>query len=104
MRHPVESLIRHCVYVGEKPDQADIDALQLAPEHQRAVGDAVDEGLRLRDTDARGAANEHALGASRSLIAELPDEQQDAGYVRVRDPLADVTNPDDLAAAIPRMY
>lgn len=101
-RHPVEALIRHCVFVGEPPDPQDIDALQLADEDRKSVRDAIDEGLRIHATGLRGDANNFAHEVSREVIAYLPADQQQPDYIERRDSLADATNPDELAQRIPR--
>lgn len=101
-RHPVTALLRESVYAGTAPDPDDIDALQLPPALRERFTNAVDESLALHRSGARGEANEHALQASYDLVGDLPDRLQDPAAYR-RDPLADVDDPTELAAAVDRV-
>lgn len=100
-RHPVTTLLRESVSNGERPSREDIDALKLPAEHRLQFDQAVDDCLGIRETGARGVANEAAHEASLALVNALPLRLRDPAY-NYRDPLTDVTDPAELAAAIPR--
>lgn len=99
MRHPVESLIRHHAYCGTTPDARELDALKLDPEDRAKVRQAIGDALEIRATGNQAGANQYALEASLTIVTDLPREQRDPAYAHV-DPLADVDNPDQLAAAV----
>lgn len=98
-RHPVQTLLRESIYVGQKPDRADIDALNLPPDLRARFNAAVDEALKIRAAGNRVAANAHAEEESAGLRQALPDELRDPASYH-RDPLTDVTDPRELAAAV----
>lgn len=98
-RHPVTALLRESVYVGSRPEPDEIDALQLPPDMRERFVSALDRGLALHADGEQGQANEHALNVAHELVGDLPDElRHPAAYHR--DPLADETDPDKLAAAV----
>lgn len=103
-RHPVHALLAHHAGFGTLPSAKELDELGLAPEHRAAVRRAASEAKALRDEgswSSRNDANQHALEAAHDIIAALPRAQQDPSYNHA-DPLEDVSDPDALAAAIPR--
>jgi hypothetical protein len=84
------------------PDAGELDELELAPEHRRAVVNAAREARELRSGGDRSGANNYAIESALSIIADLPSEQRDPRYAH-RDPLRDVTDPDELAAHVGRV-
>lgn len=100
MRHPVESTIRQAVYNGTAPDRDELAGLGLSSTGREQVTTAIREGLELREAGNRGRANEHALRASKEILAGLPESQRDPGYLD--DPNADLpSDPAALAALVP---
>ncbi|MDX8151871.1 hypothetical protein SK069_09725 [Patulibacter brassicae] len=98
-RHPVESLMRQCVHLGEMPDREDIAALNLPVEQRAEFRDAMHEALKIRSTGARGKADVFAHERAHEIIDSLPAALQHPG-ANHRDPLADVHDPAGLAAAV----
>lgn len=105
-QHPVFQTIRDAAYYGKRgmPDDHDLDALKLSPGTRREV---LDTCRRVADIHDRGAQQDAwAAGdeAAWQLIHSLPEEQQDhQRYYRAKDPLADIDDPIELAARIPRI-
>lgn len=99
MRHPVHALLAHHAYFGTLPNADELDELKLDTEHRQAVNDAAAEAQKIRGTGNRGQANEYALEAAFDIVADLPAEQRDPNYGHT-DPLADVSDPDQLAEAV----
>jgi hypothetical protein len=101
-KHPVCELLRQSAYFGAIPSERELDSLGL-PRHQRDdLRTHCVEVARLHDSGERQAA--WALGDERAadLIDWLDDDLRDPAHWRAPDPHADVSDPRELAALIPR--
>jgi hypothetical protein len=94
--------LAECAYAGREPTAAELDALELEARDRSAVSAAAREAVRIHASGERGQAHEHALRSAHALIGALPIEQQDPSYVTAPDPLAEIADPGELAARIPR--
>jgi hypothetical protein len=99
MRHPLTSLLAHHADFGSLPTREELDDLNLSSEHRDAALQIAQDAKRLHADGNRPAAGRHAIEHATGLVADLPDEQRDPRYLH-RDPLADITNPDELAAHV----
>ncbi len=105
MRHPIESCIRQFIYMRERATLDDLAeyGLQVLPSPvQEEIVAAIERGVVQREA-ADPQWDSAATQAAREIIAGLPPKWQDPkAFGKTADPLANVTNPDELAAAVPR--
>jgi hypothetical protein len=99
-RHPVVDLLRHHAYFGTEPNAEEIDDLKLGPTDRRLVRKAAETAASLHAEGEQGRAHQYALETSHEIVADLPEAQQDPNYNPAPDPLAGVTDPAELAAAV----
>lgn len=105
-QHPVFQTIREAAYfgTGALPTKQDLDRLDLSAAARREVEQACQRVAEIHDTGHHSDAWSACDDAASRIIDTLPDEQRDPGYLQKPDPLADVTDPMELAARVPRMY
>jgi hypothetical protein len=102
-RHPVHELLAHHSDHGSEPSARELDELRLSAADRAAVAKAARKVGFIYDGGDRGKAREEALNLSHEIIAELPEEQQEPGYLKP-DPAeaAAGLSAAELAALIPR--
>lgn len=103
-QHPVYEAIRDAGYFGERavPDAAELDRLGLSGSAREKVAKACRAVADINATGHHQEAWDAADTAARQVIDGLPEAQQDPDYLATPDPLADVTDPRELAARVPR--
>lgn len=104
MRHPIEAAIRQFTYMkarATRDDLAEFGLDVLPGEAQDEILAAIDRCLELR---AGGATRSDgaAIKEAQAIIASLPAKWRDPKSFGRADPLANVTDPEQLAAAVPR--
>lgn len=100
-RHPVHELLAHHAYVGTEPAAAELDELQLSSADRERVRKAARSAAFQHDGGYRGRAHELARQQAQEIIAGLPEDQRDPGYLRdPNEPRKD--DPRELAARVPR--
>ena len=100
--HPVHGALIDAAYQGRELTPDELDNLKLDPDDRRRVAALAREAAQIHATGERAKAWEHVLEHGAELLDTLPAAQQDPAYLQARDPLADVTDPVELAARIPR--
>jgi hypothetical protein len=105
-RHPVRALLRQAAYAGKRrlPTEAELDKLGLPGEIRSRVKQACREVAAVHDEGAHQDAWDDGDQHAAQIIDGLRGELRDPDHWRAPDPLADVDDPAELAAAVWRRF
>lgn len=100
--HPVRQLLRDAAYHGPggEPTAAELDALGLSDGARDAVRDGCAEVARLNSEGDHQGAWQRGDELAVEILAGLPEYMRWPEHWAPPDPLADVTDPGALAAAV----
>jgi hypothetical protein len=103
-RHPIVVTIQDAAMGGRRglPSKAELDALKLSPSLRADVAEACEHVARMHGTGEQKMAWHVGYEKAAALLARVPVAKQDPAHYAPPDPHADVTDPAELAALVPR--
>lgn len=103
-QHPLRELVADAAQHGRRglPSNEDLDALKVNHELRDSVKKACQAVAEVWETGEQRTAWEVGDEKAARLIERLPKAQRSPSYYEPADPHADVTDPRELAALIPK--